>query len=146
MWSRHEIGDASAAFRDQGGHQSDAIGLKKGLDLITGPKHPINEFAPSPNQHTECQAKHYGNAKSKLALWITLEQGPRGSGNHPGISNRKRLLLNGFHVALQEIVVQGLIAFRVTLQFAERYLSLVIDLRLGYGLAKLLLDAVFAIA
>ena len=59
--------------------------------------------------------------------------------------DRKRLLLDGFHVSLQEIVVQSSVSLSIALQFAQRNLGLAGDLRLRYRAVELLSHALFVL-
>ena len=65
-------------------------------------------------------------------------------GNHTRLGERKRLLLEGFHVALHEIIVQGAKGLGFAVEVLQRNLRLVRGLILCDGFGQTALDALLA--
>src|ERR1700733_3288463 len=81
-------------------NQSNTFGLKKLFPLIASSETPVSHFTPRARRNAERQTEHSRSHQQQKRPWITRVQRTHRSRNHPGFSNRKRLLLDRFHVTL----------------------------------------------
>src|SRR5262249_42761544 len=119
-------------FRDHG----NAISEKRRLHLYAVAENTIRYVSKQSNtqpKHRPAKARDRQNIQGPGRAWAGWRRGPR---DHPCFGDRKRLLLDRFHIALKEIIIERTVGLRRALELAQLNLRLVRRLRFRNDLVQ----------
>src|SRR5262249_1247197 len=119
-------------FRDHG----NAISENRRLHLHAVAENTIRYVSKQTNtqtKHRPAKARDRQNIQGPGRAWAGWRQGP---GDHPCFGDRKRLLLDRFHIPLEEIIIEHTGRLRGALELPQHDLRLVRRLRFRNDLVQ----------